>query len=291
VRDPLPTLRDVLAKHGGDKYIRAAVLCSAKGEELELLSLLLNDRAWPRGGSDTTMLRDLCQRVVRADPVRRRGLVELTGALAESSDPRAEAFVGAVAEFGRLEGEKAKPLPISSEPRAWLAAAGGSTPLAQRIAACAEYLEWPGRPPAKRPSRLRPLMPAEQDQFDRGRVLYAKCAACHQESGQGSPGQAAALAGSRRVNGRPEPLIKILLHGLEGEYPFGDITYRGSMPVAELETDADIAAVLTYIRREWENAGDAVPVELVTRIRAENRGRKTPWTAPELDGLTVPAPR
>ncbi len=286
--DPIVGAVTVLTSGAGDKFIRSAALCSIRGEELQLLAAMLQTGAWPRSAGDRACLRELCQNILRGDRAKRHGLIEVAGALAQSGDPRASALVGLVAELGRLEGDTPRPLAIAAVPAAWLSAAHAGGPLAERMAACAEYLEWPGRPPARRPSRVRPLLAHEQTQFEHGREVYAKCASCHQENGRGSPGLAAALAGSKRVNGRPEALIKVLLHGMEGEYAFGDITYRGSMPPADLATDADVAAVLTYIRREWDNSGDPVPVDVVTRVRAETRGRKSPWTAAELDGVALP---
>ena len=47
-------------------------------------------------------------------------------------------------------------------------------------------------------------------------------------------------------------------------------------------SDADIAAVITYIRNEWGNQGPAVSEDTVQRIRGEVGDRATQWTAEEL---------
>jgi mono/diheme cytochrome c family protein len=54
------------------------------------------------------------------------------------------------------------------------------------------------------------------------------------------------------------------------------------MPALPTLSDDDIADVLTYVRREWENTADPVTVETVRRARAETAGREKPWSAEEL---------
>jgi mono/diheme cytochrome c family protein len=49
--------------------------------------------------------------------------------------------------------------------------------------------------------------------------------------------------------------------------------------------DADIAAVLTYVRSMWGNKGTPVTAASVAKIRAATASRTTPWTAAELAGV------
>jgi mono/diheme cytochrome c family protein len=46
--------------------------------------------------------------------------------------------------------------------------------------------------------------------------------------------------------------------------------------------DAEIAAVLTYVRSAWGNKAPPITTSSVTTIRALGASRKTPWTASEL---------
>ena len=48
------------------------------------------------------------------------------------------------------------------------------------------------------------------------------------------------------------------------------------------EIKAAFAAVLTYVRREWENTADPVDVESVRKVRTDTADRATPWTAEEV---------
>ena len=53
-------------------------------------------------------------------------------------------------------------------------------------------------------------------------------------------------------------------------------------PVGSVLSDDQIAAVLTYIRREWGQAGTAVDAAAVKNTRALVAGRTKPWTDAEL---------
>ncbi|WP_313171221.1 c-type cytochrome [Massilia oculi] len=81
-----------------------------------------------------------------------------------------------------------------------------------------------------------------------GKTLFAKnCAACHQADGRGIPGAFPALAGSALALGAPAEAAELLLKG------------RGGMPdFSGSLDDADIAAVLSYVRASWGNR--AAPV-------------------------------
>ena len=47
-------------------------------------------------------------------------------------------------------------------------------------------------------------------------------------------------------------------------------------------TDEDLAAVLTYVRREWDHAAEPITVEDIARVRRNTKSRKLPWTEREL---------
>jgi mono/diheme cytochrome c family protein len=72
--------------------------------------------------------------------------------------------------------------------------------------------------------------------------------------------------------------VRILLHGKEG--PAGMMP-----PVGQIFTDEQIAAVLTYVRREWGQTGAPVDPSAVNAVRAATTGRSRPWTDAELSAL------
>ena len=46
-----------------------------------------------------------------------------------------------------------------------------------------------------------------------------------------------------------------------------------------------MAAVLTYIRREWGNDAEPVAPRTVSTLRIQTQGRMLPWTEAELQNL------
>jgi mono/diheme cytochrome c family protein len=103
-------------------------------------------------------------------------------------------------------------------------------------------------------------------------------------AGAQPPGQtmmAPPLAGSPRVNGHRDYVIKTLLKGLTG--PLGDARYSEVMVPMGTNTDAWIASVASYVRTSFGNAGGFVTPADVARVRAATASRKTPWTLPELE--------
>jgi mono/diheme cytochrome c family protein len=143
--------------------------------------------------------------------------------------------------------------------------------LAKRVLA---KLNWPGKPtPAV---EVTPLTPDEQQQFAAGSQIYANlCVACHQPDGRGREKLAPTLVESRYAIGDAGAATRILLAGKEG--PTGLMP-----PLGGTLNDEQIAAVLTYVRREWGNTGSAVSEEDVAEIRGLTRNRKRPWTDAEL---------
>jgi len=60
----------------------------------------------------------------------------------------------------------------------------------------------------------------------------------------------------------------IVLGGLKGPVTVNGETYDGIMPSQGHLSDEDVAAVLTYVRSSWGNAGDEVTREEIATKRA-----------------------
>jgi len=121
-----------------------------------------------------------------------------------------------------------------------------------------------------------------------GRRIYtARCQACHQADGKGVPGAFPPLVGSEWVTGAPETVVHIVLDGLQGPVQVAGQTYNGAMPAwRDLLSDAEIAAVVTFVRQWAPNAASPVDSALVARERAATAARRRPWTADELRGAS-----
>ena len=168
-------------------------------------------------------------------------------------------------------------LRLNREPVALAALAAGDGELGVRAARILARVEWPGKAGAS--AAMPPLTPDEQRRFDAGRDVYKNvCQACHQPDGRGQEKLAPSLVDSTLAVGRPEITTRILLNGKEGSI--------GLMPpVGQSFTDDQVAAVLTYVRREWGQTGTPVEPALVKQIRALTADRTRPWTNAELQEL------
>jgi mono/diheme cytochrome c family protein len=118
-----------------------------------------------------------------------------------------------------------------------------------------------------------------------GKALYARCTACHQENGKGIANAFPSLVGASWVTGPASRPIAIVLHGLQGPLKVGTATYNGVMiayGTGQPMTDAEVAAVVTYIRTSWGNKASAVTAAQVAQVRAATKARKGAFTEAEL---------
>ena len=74
------------------------------------------------------------------------------------------------------------------------------------------------------------------------------------------------LAGSPRVNGHRDYIIKAVLHGLTG--PVDGKTYTDVMMPMGINNDEWVAAVASFVRNSFGNSGGFVTPADVARVRA-----------------------
>jgi mono/diheme cytochrome c family protein len=135
-------------------------------------------------------------------------------------------------------------------------------------------------------AKINALTPEQRARFEAGKELYiVTCGACHQPAGLGQEGLAPPLAGSEWVTGSEQRLIRIALHGARGPMTVKGKVYELDMPPMGILQDDQIAALLTYVRREWGHAASPVDPALITKIRAETEKREEAWTERELSQL------
>jgi mono/diheme cytochrome c family protein len=111
------------------------------------------------------------------------------------------------------------------------------------------------------------------------------CSSCHGPDGKGlkfgTGGMIAPpLAGSARVNGDPNVLIRIVLSGLTG--PIDNKTYPSIMPAQMNSEDPWLASVLSFIRTNLGNKAKPVHAEDIKKVRDIVGRRWDPWTLEEL---------
>ena len=166
---------------------------------------------------------------------------------------------------------------LNREPVELLALAAGADALGPRVATLLARVDWPGKPGAAAPIAAADGRGAAA--LRRGPEVYRNiCQACHQPDGRGQDKLAPSLVGSPLALAPADITARILLNGKEG--PFGLMP-----PVGSTLSDDQIASVLTYVRREWGQAGTPVDPATVKAVRALTSGRTRPWTNDELMSL------
>ena len=95
-----------------------------------------------------------------------------------------------------------------------------------------------------------------------GREIYERdCLACHMSSGRGVPGMTPTLIASPWVTGGTDALIGYVLTGGFGpEILMARFDYL---------TDAEMATVLNYIRREYGGPDSLIDAEQIAAVRAQ----------------------
>jgi nitrite reductase (NO-forming) len=96
------------------------------------------------------------------------------------------------------------------------------------------------------------------------------CFVCHQPDGKGVGDQIPPLAKSDLLMTDKTGAIRGVIQGRNGELSVNGKKYNGIMvPFGHL-TDEQIADVITYVRNNWGNSGDAATVKEVHDIRSNS---------------------
>lgn len=127
--------------------------------------------------------------------------------------------------------------------------------------------------------------------YPRGAVVFKSiCQTCHGVDGNGIRALAPPLNKSDWVTGSKDRLIPLVLYGLTGPIQVSGVTYQspeinGDMPGIGNNPDLkdeDIAQILTYIRKAWNNKADAISAKDVAASRQKFAGRQKVFTMDEL---------
>jgi cbb3-type cytochrome c oxidase subunit III len=95
-------------------------------------------------------------------------------------------------------------------------------------------------------------------------IFAVKCAACHQAGGQGTSAYPPLNGNPHVAGGDPREMIATIVNGRSGPLVVNGTTYNGKMPAWKGQlSNADIAAVATYVRSAWTNAASGVTEQLV----------------------------
>jgi mono/diheme cytochrome c family protein len=149
-------------------------------------------------------------------------------------------------------------------------------------------LGFPDAAPESAPTRdtLASLSLVEDRALADGEVVYKRvCSACHQVDGGGVAGLYPPLLAGGWVSGSEARLVRLVLHGMMGAHEVGGVEYQGIMPPQAYLSDAEISAVLTYVRDRFGEGAPPVETDLVARIRAGEAGQAM-WVPEALENAT-----
>jgi mono/diheme cytochrome c family protein/glucose/arabinose dehydrogenase len=288
------TLDPILRDAASDPALLEALLAGFGGRETEFLAIRLSQPAWAKAEPWRQRLLTACAAVAwrQRQPLAILRLLHLVGGQAEAHPWQQLALLQGLTPPPTGKGTKGKlppralTLPAVPEgleklrklPDAKLAAAAENA---------ARQLNWPGKDGKPLPVPP-PLSAKHQALYELGRKEYlGLCAACHHAAGYGDAGKGPALLDSDWLDWPEERLVRLVLFGLRGPITVnGEVFNREGaleMPgMYQALTDEKIAAVLTFVRREWSQKGPPVEVATVARIRAATVGRTDQWTEKEL---------
>jgi len=270
----------ILERYAQDPVVVDATVSGLSGLEAGVLDALLRPHRSPEARDAVSMLSAAMARSREPDTVL--GLIGRAAAPERTDVERDALLAGLELGLGRTRGGRPgrpgpapRPVTLPAEPAWLLRLAGGETGLSELARSVSNRLTWPGRPSLA--PRVEPLTADEQRRFEQGKVLYSTfCVACHQPDGRGSDRLAPSLVGSPLATGAVGIATRVVLGGKEGDI--------GLMPPLTTLDDGQIAAVLTYVRREWGNGASPVAPDDVREIRGLTRLRDRPWTDEDLRG-------
>lgn len=275
---------------GTNAYVRDGIVSGLVARENKFIGLLLAQPAWKDKSADREgYLKALAKCVFthgKNDPVS-----TLLDTVANSKDTwQQQALLdGMIASFppapkGKTNAVPLKKVKMTSEPASFkVLLASSQKSIQDRATKLDNYIVWPGKPGVPPEPPVKELTTTEKARFEAGKAMFeATCAPCHQLHGFGMEGLAPPLVDSEWVAGTPNRLARILLNGLRGPVTVKGRKYDMDMPALGSLEDEQIAALLTYIRREWDHTYDPVAPQTVIDARKAVGKRDEAWTEEEL---------
>ncbi|MBK0384075.1 cytochrome c [Pedobacter sp. SD-b] len=114
---------------------------------------------------------------------------------------------------------------------------------------------------ATKPSQASPTI--------NGKAVYTQyCMPCHQIDGSGVMNMNPPLIKTTYVLGDQTRLINILLKGYNKGVVIDEDEYTNPMPSFSYLSDTQIAAVLTYVRNNFQNKASAITAAQVKKVRS-----------------------
>ncbi|MCB0842052.1 MAG: cytochrome c, partial [Bacteroidetes bacterium] len=278
-------ISQILEKNTPDPVFRDAILSSLGNQELAFLKSILNHPLWQESTIDKAILTEMLSAAIlkKGDPAE----VATVFALIENE---AQNWIqDALVSGFSLPGKEKSLISLKTEPNLFRKIGQYPTEMQNRLTKLSQQFDWPGKPEAENVAEKDTSEADIDPQFMAlGRQQYLNtCSGCHGTDGKGMNRFAPPLVNSEWVLGDEKRLIYILLHGLEGPVEVNGKLYDApeilpEMPSFSVLDNGDLAAILTYIRREWGHQADPVTGGRVGHLRYRSQGKITPWKAEDL---------
>ncbi|MDX2070133.1 MAG: c-type cytochrome [Haliscomenobacter sp.] len=268
--------------------LRDAVMSSLKDLEWNFLQKLWQNPAWQSPEQTREIFLEMLTAAIAAkkDPTELMQLLNLLHNRGKPFAKKEQVVLNALA-IAALNFKGAPPIALLAQADILKRT---DLPLEPNAAANLKNMfSWPGFKPETFLAVQNALDEKASKQFALGRQKYlATCAGCHGTNGRGMDRFGPPMVGSEWVLGDEKRLSLIILHGLEGPImvqgkKYGAPEILPVMPAHSVMDDADIAAILTYIRNEWGNQAKPVTPSTVGSTRHTSQGRVIPWTVTDLD--------
>ncbi len=282
--EAFPILADALEKYGADESVRIAVYSGLSSREPRFIK-----HHGDPASSEWLSVNEARQRQVVKELVdvslKRMVTDECSTLMGVASERSTRApwqsmiIFDGVSKRTKVGSPRVKRMRVHGAPAGWSQLSGHKDlRITSRRESVDSALVWSGRPGMD----TAPIDQTPAAMIARGKRLFGHCMSCHQPNGRGLPPIYPPLDESPYVTGSPEILAKILLNGLEGPITVAGREYNQAMPPAPVRSDADIAAIMTYVRQAWGNDASPVSPEFVRTVRTNTASHPQPWTAAEL---------
>jgi len=287
---PLPDAMDALAQlmatpAAKKPLVREGALSGLRGREIAFAQKLAELKTDANASNISSVLEDLAKLVASANKAQPFDEMLKLAAAQPVAGPAQRALLKGLSALPK-DKKQIKLIWFDNEPdsvQTMSKALSKEKSIISLLANINNRIAWPGKPGAPERPRIVPLNASQQALFEKGRMLYTiNCAACHQPHGMGLDGLAPPLVDSEWVLGHADVPSRIILQGVAGPIKVGSKTYELAMPPLMHLQDEDVAAIVTYIRREWEHTASPIDAKFVKSVREKHSERVAPWTAAEL---------
>ena len=280
-------LAQALDSDPSDKILRTAIVAGARGHEVLLLQELatLNTLAISAPRAQGDLIRSIARTAARNNqPDQNLLLLELMASLPPDQYWMAKAIAEQVVEIYHLKGAQPRTIELPAVPFDWSGRLEEEADLSGGLLRLIDsHSTWPGRPGYQPDIDVSGFDATQAKLLQRGATLYTHCTGCHQATGLGLRGFYPPLADSPLVLGHVEPLLGILLKGLEGPVEIDGVVYNQPMPPAPVQDDEDLAAIASFIRHAFGNDASSVSTEDVSAARERLKDHEGPLTIESLN--------